>query len=711
MDGTPLAGAWSAASFTAIGAAVLALAACVAMIRDVARLRLRKQVLRTRLQEHEAKLDETRETVSGLKALIEKSGDLYVKLDSNGIILEGSAAFNALWARHADGAKVYFEAFGTLKGTRREGSVETVLADRTIRWTFTTIGRGEGSSVVAVGRDMTAGGDSETAVGAKSRFLATVSHEMRTPLNGVLGMVGLLRDTGLSPEQENYASAIDASGEALLSLINEILDFSKIEAGKLEIASETVAIETLVEGVVELLSPRAQDKGIEIAGFVHRAVPAKIVSDGARLRQVVMNLAGNAVKFTEKGHVLIDVSGEVIDDVARLHIRVEDTGIGIPSDKLQNVFEKFAQVDSSSTRRHEGTGLGLAIAARLVDLMKGTIGLESEVGRGSVFWFDVPLPVHHAVETDATVPVDVTGARVLVIDDNPVNRDILLEQLRSWGFDCAAAESGAVGLAFLDRAAQLGAKVDAVILDYQMPGMNGADVAKTMSSDSRTANIPIVLLTSVDQVDFARLVLDFGIAAHLTKPARSSALLGTVIAVIQKARSQINRPATFVRPAPEAAITVLRAPAVAQPPAITDVRDVQALAGSAPLDILIAEDNEVNQMVFAQILNGIGLQYRIAANGRTALEMFRSLRPKLVLMDVSMPEMNGYETTRAIRADEARTGGRTPIIGVTAHALKGDREKCLEAGMDDYLAKPISPDRLRAKINAWLTDGVVAKSA
>jgi CheY-like chemotaxis protein len=414
-------------------------------------------------------------------------------------------------------------------------------------------------------------------------------------------------------------------------------------------------------------------------------------------------MLGNAVKFTEKGHVLIDVSGETVDDIVHLKVNVEDTGIGIPADKLSNVFEKFAQVDGSSTRRHEGTGLGLAIAARLVDLMGGKIGLESEVGRGSTFWFTAQMPVHEATAADTTVPVDVTGSRVLVIDDNPVNREILLEQLRSWGFDCAAAESGAIGLAFLDRAAQLGAAVDCVILDYQMPGMSGADVARAMCSDVRTASIPVVLLTSVDQVDFARMVLEYGIAAHLTKPARSAALLGTVIAAIQKARSQAGR-AEFTRESAEPSVATqksaaLSADEIAQPKA------------GAPLDILVAEDNEVNQLVFAQILSGLGLSYRIASNGRTAVEMHRALKPKLILMDVSMPELNGYEATQAIRAAEAAGGARTPIIGVTAHALKGDSKKCIEAGMDDYLPKPVSPDRLSGKIGAWLSEAGMAKTA
>ncbi len=545
----------------------------------------------------------------------------------------------------------------------------------------------------------------EEADRAKSEFLANMSHEIRTPMNGVLGMAELLANTDLTPRQKTFTDVIVKSGHALLTIINDILDFSKINAGQLTLNPAPFRLAEAVEDVATLVSARVAEKNLELIVRVDPRLPPFVVGDAGRFRQIITNLLGNAVKFTEKGHVLVDVSGEVTDGKAILRVSVEDTGIGIPAEKLQSVFEKFAQVDASSTRRHEGTGLGLAIGARLVELMGGEMGVSSEPGHGSVFWFSAPMPVHDMHVDDERVPGDVTGARVLIIDDNPVNRDILLEQLRSWGFDCAAAESGAVGLAFLDRACQLGASVDCIILDYQMPGMNGADVARAIAGDSRLSTIPVVLLTSVDQVDFARLIIDYGIAAHLTKPARAAVLLGTIISTIQKARMHPGA-AQFVR---EQRSHPPPAPHHVETPVLAPVMTKESTGGS--IDILIAEDNEVNQMVFSQILNGLGLSYRIASNGRTALDMHRALNPRLILMDVSMPDMNGYEATRAIRAAEAPSGRRTPVIGVTAHALKGDREKCLDSGMDDYLPKPVSPDRLASKIGNWLGEALTAKSA
>jgi signal transduction histidine kinase/CheY-like chemotaxis protein len=547
----------------------------------------------------------------------------------------------------------------------------------------------------------------EAADRAKSEFLANMSHEIRTPMNGVLGMAELLAKTDLTPRQKTFTDVIVKSGNALITIINDILDFSKINAGQLTLNPAPFTLRETVEDVATLVSARVAEKNLELIVRVDPRLPSQVVGDAGRFRQIITNLVGNAVKFTERGHVLVDLSGEVREGKAHLKLRVEDTGIGIPAEKLRTVFEQFAQVDGSSTRRHEGTGLGLAIASRLIDLMGGQIGVESEVGRGSVFWFTVPLPVHEGGRERDVVPAEVTGARVLVIDDNPVNREILLEQLRGWGFDCAAAESGAVGLAFLDRAMKLGATVDCVILDYQMPGMSGGDVARAINADARLASIPVVLLTSVDQVDYARLVMEYGIAAHLTKPARAAQLFATLVSVIQKARMRAAR-GEFVRESAPA----WSEPALSLPtPAPPSAAEAKSTASNTSIDILVAEDNEVNQLVFGQILNGLNLSYRIAGNGRTAVEMYRTLNPKLILMDVSMPEMNGYQACRAIREFEAASGSRIPIIGVTAHALKGDREKCLDAGMDDYLSKPVSPDRLAAKISAWMDEEKLAKTA
>ena len=546
----------------------------------------------------------------------------------------------------------------------------------------------------------------ESADRAKSEFLANMSHEIRTPMNGVLGMAELLVRTDLDNRQKTFADVILKSGNALLTIINDILDFSKIDAGQLSLDPAPFRIGEAIEDVATLVSTRVAEKDLELIVRVDPELPACMVGDVGRIRQIVTNLVGNGVKFTEKGHVLIDVSGHLEDQIAHVTVRVEDTGIGIPDDKMTSVFEKFSQVDASSTRRHEGTGLGLAIASRLVELMGGEIGVSSELGRGSTFWFTVPLQVHEDMTPTRPVPVDVSGARVLVIDDNRINRDILLEQLRSWHFDCAAAENGEVGLAFLDRATELGARVDCIILDYQMPGINGLEVARRIAANPRTWNIPVLLLTSVDQAITGQVTMESGISAHLNKPARSSALLETLVTIMQVAKAAPRRERAQHLPRRESQDALKALDTVARPAAVAARSGV-----TQQLDILVAEDNEVNQLVFSQILNGLGVSYRIASNGRTAVEMHRAHRPRIILMDVSMPEMNGYEATAAIRTVEEGMGTRTPIIGITAHALKGDREKCLEAGMDDYLSKPVSPNKLATKLNAWMGREKVAMSA
>lgn len=536
----------------------------------------------------------------------------------------------------------------------------------------------------------------QSADQAKSEFLANMSHEIRTPMNGVMGMAELLVATELDQRQTTFVDIIVKSGSALLTIINDILDFSRIDAGQLTLESAPFQLGEAIEDVAALVSPRVAEKDLELIVRVDPALPHAFIGDMGRFRQIATNLVSNAVKFTERGHVLVDVSGTVSGDRSKVTVRVEDTGPGIPEHMLASVFDKFAQVDSSSTRRHEGTGLGLAIASRLIDLMDGKVGVESTVGKGSTFWFTLPLEIDREGARPKPVPIDVSGARVLAIDDNAINRDILKEQLGSWGFDCAAVDSGEVGLAFLRRVEELGTQVDCIILDYQMPGINGLEVARRVKENPASAHIPIILLTSVDQPETDRLTSDNGIAALLNKPARASALLETIVSVMQAALSG-DSPVKAPAPAPRLVSRTASAPRRAAP--------------HARLDVLVAEDNEVNQLVFSQVLDELGFSYRIAGNGKTAVQMHRALQPRLVLMDVSMPEMNGLEAAAAIRDGERPLNRHTPIVGVTAHALTGDREKCLESGMDDYMSKPISPGKLAAKIERWLNRDVMAATA
>lgn len=540
---------------------------------------------------------------------------------------------------------------------------------------------------------------------AKSEFLANMSHEIRTPMNGVLGMAELLAKSDLNSKQKTFTDIIVKSGNALLTIINDILDFSKIDAGQLVLDPAPFNLAEAIEDVATLVSTRAKEKDLELIVRIEPRLESLFVGDVGRIRQIVTNLLGNAVKFTDEGHVLVDVTGERVPTGTKLTISVTDTGIGIPEEKLKLVFEKFSQVDTSSTRRHEGTGLGLAITSRLVELMGGDIGVESAEGKGSTFWFTVTLPRAGQQNAQRITPVDVTGARVLIVDDNAVNRAILTEQMTSWTFDSCAAESGAEGLKVLIAAAAYGVPVDCVVLDYQMPGMSGAEMARIVRNTAGLAGTPIIMLTSVDQSLANTSYRDLGIDAQLIKPARSSVLLETLVATIQRHRHNTADthppaadipPGKVVRPPPPAS----EQRALLQPPLVRP--RPPATAGGERLDILVAEDNEVNQMVFTQILGETGYGFEIVGNGRKALDAFGRLNPCMILMDVSMPEMNGLEATAAIRRLEEETGTHVPIVGVTAHALKGDRERCLEAGMDDYLPKPISPRALLEKVERWV---------
>jgi PAS domain S-box-containing protein len=554
----------------------------------------------------------------------------------------------------------------------------------------------------------------EAADRAKSEFLANMSHEIRTPMNGILGMAELLSKSLLDTRQKTFTEIIMKSGSALLTIINDILDFSRLDAGQMQLKLSPFDPLEAVEDVAMLLASRAAEKDIELIIRRTGDVPSMVNGDAGRFRQVVTNLLGNAVKFTESGHVVTTLVGCPCDDgTVQLDVIVEDTGIGIPADKLDTIFKQFSQVDSSSTRRHEGTGLGLAISQRLAKLQGGMITVESTEGVGSTFRLSLPLPVASTGSRRRPLPVNVEGARILVIDDNEINRTILLEQTAEWGFEGVAAPDGETGLAILDAARAHGLMLDLIILDSQMPGLNGADVARRIRANAAHDATAIIFLTSVDIVDTEENLADLKVQAHLMKPARSAILRETVIEVIRGTRVRSGaalptRPRLVPLASAELPVQDMRpTEPVAVPP--SPIPHAVACEASEPegqralgaIEVLVAEDNEVNRIVFSQILDAAGIAYRIAGNGAEAVEMWLQSRPSIIMMDISMPVMNGLQATEEIRRLEAETGVRVPIVGVTAHALDGDRDMCLAAGMDDYITKPISPERLEDKIRHW----------
>ncbi|MGI9351629.1 MAG: response regulator [Rhizobiaceae bacterium] len=605
----------------------------------------------------------------------------------------------------------------------------------------------------------------ELADRAKSEFLANMSHEIRTPMNGVMGMAELLMRTDLNEKQRTFADIIVKSGASLLTIINDILDFSKIDAGQMELDPAPFSMAEAIEDVATLVAAKVAEKDLELAVRIAPVLPEQFVGDVGRIRQIVTNLAGNAVKFTEEGHILVDIDGSAENGEAKLKISVTDTGIGIEEEKLNSIFEKFSQVDESATRKHEGTGLGLAISASLVNLMGGQIGVESELGNGSTFWFEITLPVFGSGSKRKSAPVDVTGSRILVVDDNAVNRSILVENMVAWKFESAAASSGAEALAAICAMQEKDIEPDCLILDYHMPKMDGGELARTIRSDKKIAHIPIIMLTSVDQMEDGQNFSTLEIQGHLVKPARSSLLLETIISTLHDARDTDNEMAAGIAMAQQIGSTncdandggVLNHKSAPQTPQTAnepvaqeetvgkkdksgslsmkelrnlvrdntettdkDLENTQDIAARMQkssvssaidemrkidqdtIDVLIAEDNEVNQIVFKQILQGTGYSYLIANNGQEAVELYRKHNPSVICMDVSMPVMNGHQATKEIRNIEKSGSERIPIIGVTAHAIKGDMEKCFEAGMDDYLSKPVSPEKLEEKIKKWL---------
>ena len=516
----------------------------------------------------------------------------------------------------------------------------------------------------------------ENASRAKSEFLANMSHEIRTPMNAILGMTELALDTRLSETQRDYLSVVKSSADALLGLINDILDFSKIEAGKLSLDLRVFAVHGLIADAMRAMSLRAHQKGLELAFEISPEVPEQLGGDPGRLRQILVNLVGNAIKFTNRGEVLVtvrpDQSSGANDGKVGLTFAVKDTGIGIPPERLSKIFEAFEQADTSTTRHYGGTGLGLSICSRLVEMMEGRIWVESRPAEGSTFYFTaqfahadgaiLPGSRHH--------PGALRGRRVLVVDDNATNRRILREMLAAWEMEVELVDSGAAALQQLQQASEKGLSYPLMIVDGQMPGMDGLMLIERIRSMEDNEPAKVMLLTSADRPDSLQRCHELNVSAYALKPVAKYDLQNMLLAMLEGAATDGARPAeTSVPP-----------------------------AGGRALRILLAEDNEYNQKVAVGMLTLDGHTVTIANNGREAVEIFRSQPFDIVLMDVQMPEMDGVLATELIRDWQRTSGIRVPIIAMTAHAMAGDRERYLACGMDDYIAKPISRDELAITI-------------